>query len=324
MNRVGADAADLPLERADGLVIPDWSAIAGAIAFLGILAVDLLGPIQEIVAAAVLVLVPVGLGLVDPPADSDRGRVLHRGVLIGQPLAAGTTIAALALPQGSMAVLLSIPRVLLTSTVAAIGVLRFLARGVRPLPDLAIDAGLVYLPVASGALVLDRLGVSLSFAPVIITLTVVHFHYAGFVLPVVAGFAGRVGANGVPGRLLRATLAVIVVGPGVIAVGITFSPIVEVVAVSFFTVTVAVFALALIVGMLPRLTSWPQRLLLGAGALALPISMAYAVAYGYGAYTGSTIVTIEEMVATHGRLNAYGFALLSLLGWRLGTAANDD
>lgn len=315
---VRVSVEDVSIDGATAPTFADWSALAGAVAWMAIVVADLLGPIQDVIAVAVLVLVPLGLRLVDVPASAEYQRLLHRAATLGQPPAAVATVAALALPQGLPAVALSVPWILLTSAVAGIGALRFLdRRALVPLHELAIDAGLLYLPVASGALVFDRLGVSLFFAPVIITLTVVHFHYAGFVLPLVAGFAGRVGADGIPGLLLRSSLAIIVVGPGIIAVGITFSPIVEVIAVSFFTATVAVFGLAEIVGVLPRRSSWPQRLLLAAGAIALPVSMAYAVLYGYGAFTGTTYVTIGEMVATHGRLNAFGFALLTLLGWRL-------
>lgn len=58
--------------------------------------------------------------------------------------------------------------------------------------ELAIDAALLYIPVGAVALVLHVAGISLQFRPIIILLTVVHYHYAGFVLPLVTGLAGRV------------------------------------------------------------------------------------------------------------------------------------
>ena len=51
---------------------------------------------------------------------------------------------------------------------------------------------MLYLPIGAGWLVLYRLGVRpLGFADVIVLLTGVHFHYTGFVLPIVAGMVGR-------------------------------------------------------------------------------------------------------------------------------------
>lgn len=46
---------------------------------------------------------------------------------------------------------------------------------------------------------------------------------------------------------------VIVVNLVLIAAGITFSPVVELIAVAFFTVAVAVFALMMLVRIVPRL-----------------------------------------------------------------------
>lgn len=69
------------------------------------------------------------------------------------------------------------------------------SRGVGPLPELAVDAALLYVPVGAVALLPHVGGISLRFRPIFILLTAVHYHYAGFVLPLVTGLAGRVFAE---------------------------------------------------------------------------------------------------------------------------------
>ena len=63
-------------------------------------------------------------------------------------------------------------------------------------------------------------GITFWFDPVIVLLTAVHFHFAGFTLPVVAGVTGR-HLDGFEG-LARGVAGVVLVGPAVIAVGISF------------------------------------------------------------------------------------------------------
>ncbi len=176
------------------------------------------------------------------------------------------------------------------------------------------------------ALVLSRAGISFHFRPIIVLLTVVHYHYAGFALPLVTGMAGRIVTDdggrfgsGIVGRAMAATTLVIVVNLALIAVGITFSPLVEVVAVAFFTVAVVVFALSILGAVVPRVDRI-RGALLSVAAIAVVWTMALALAYGYSAYPGTPqLVTIDEMILRHGSVNAFGFALPALLAFRLKT-----
>lgn len=44
-----------------------------------------------------------------------------------------------------------------------------------------------------------------------------------------------------------------------------------------------------------------------------------ALGYGVSTFTGRSLgLTISTMVAVHGSLNALGFGLCAMLGWRLG------
>lgn len=219
---------------------------------------------------------------------------------------------------------LALPWFGVTGAIAAFGLWRRLSRGLGPLPELAIDAALFYVPVGAVALLLHRAGISLRFEPIIVLLTVVHYHYAGFALPLVAGHAGRVvaaddghfGAD-FAGRVAAATTLVIIVNVALIAVGITFSPLVEVVAVTLFTVAVAGFAMLVLRDVVPTIARLPG-VLLTVASLAVFVTMALALAYGYSAFPATAaLVTVGEMIRWHGTLNAFGFALPALLAFRL-------
>lgn len=302
-----------------------WLAATGA-ALTGVLA---LSTVDRFVALAALVLVPLGLGLVSPPGGP--ATAAHRVAVAGQFPAALAVTGALALPVGSPAsVVLALPWLGVTGAAAVVGLARLRARGPGPLPELAVDAALLYVPVAAVALLLHRAGISLRFRPVIVLLTAVHYHYAGFVLPLVTGLAGRrlvggtVGApstarfaTGLAGRVGAATTLVVVVNVGLIAVGITFSPLVEVVAVALFTVAVAGFAALALARLVPTLPRLPA-VLLTVALLTLFATMTLALAYGYSAFRPAvSLVGIGDMVRWHGHLNAFGFALPALLAFRL-------
>lgn len=321
--RVAAD----PHPRLRGFRLTDLSAVLGAVVWLGVSALTDYALVELFVALALLVFVPLGLGLAATPLRSGAIPRAYRLATVGQFPAACLATLSLSRPVGdALGVALAVPWVGVTVAIALFGLRRLLPRGLRPLSELSVDAALLYIPVGAVALVLHRAGVSFHFQPIIILLTVIHYHYAGFVLPLVTGLVGRTLADdsgrlrgSLPARTLRVVTPVIVANLALIAVGITFSPAVEVVAVSLFTVAVAGFALAVLGGVVPKV-SRSRGLLLGVAALSLVWTMALALAYGYSAYPGTPdLLDIGDMVVRHGTVNALGFSLSALLAFRLST-----
>ncbi|WP_267643075.1 YndJ family protein [Haloarchaeobius amylolyticus] len=310
-----------------GLDPTDLSAVLGGVGWLVLVAVADLDAIDRALALAPLVLVPLGLGMAATPSFAGLAGRLHRLAVLGQPIGAGLFVASVVAPvEGTTAALLATPWVLVTGLLALVAAVRVRARvrtrtrdtevALAPLSETVLDAGLAYAVVGAVALVLFHLGLTFWFDPTIVRLTAVHFHYAGFVLPVVTGLAGRTLDREV--GLYRAVAAVVLVGPGLVAVGISFSPTIEVLAVSAFTLAVTVlggFVATRVAPARPR----RQGLLLGLSSLALPVSMALALGYAVSVFTGTDVLglRIPVMVRVHGSLNAFGFALLGLVGWRL-------
>jgi len=318
----------------------DVSAVFGAFVWTFVSLAELFTPVEQALALAPLVLVPFGARMAARPRFAGTADRFHAAATLTQPVGAFLLVLSLVVDAGTVAAALAVPWVLVTALLGLAALARFRDRlravlAVRAdekrdrnggpgslstalvAPETLVDAGLGYVTVGSVALVLSHLGITFWFEPAIILLTAVHFHYAGFVLPVFTGLAGRcLGSTG--DRVYRPLAGVVLVGPALIAVGISFSPLVEILAVGTFTVAVAALGGYIAVRVAPRRPR-TQRVLLTAAALALPVSMAMALGYGVGAYTGTPPfgLTLDTMVTLHGSLNAYGFGFLGFVGWRL-------
>lgn len=314
----------------------DLTALGGAVLWVAAVLAARAGTlalttVELFVCLATLVIVPLGLGVAATPRRSGGASRLYTLAVAGQLPAAVAVVFALSLPVGSVdrlgslgGAVFALPWLGVAGTVALFGLWRLAARGFRPrpLPELAVDAALLYLPVGAVALVLHRAGISFHFDPVIILLTVVHYHYAGFALPLVTGLVGRRIADGdrfgetTAGRVAAVSTVVIVVNLALIAVGITFSPAVEVAAVSLFTVAVAGFAALTLWRVVPAVPP-ASATGLAVASMSLLLTMALAFAYGYSAFpTTGRLIGIDQMVRWHGTVNAFGFAIPALLALR--------
>ncbi|MUV51520.1 YndJ family protein [Haloarcula sp. CBA1122] len=299
-----------------GIAVADLSAVLGAVVWLAMTVTGELAAIERALALAPLVLVPLALRTAVTGAfEAPVSRLTTTAIWL-QPVGALLFAVSLVVPSPALlAAALATPWLAVTGLLGLAALARIRVRSGLTLPETAIDAGFAYVSVGAVALLLAHLDLTFWFDRVIIRLTAVHFHYAGFVLPVAAGLTGR--HLGDRSRGFRTVAGVILVGPALIAVGIAFSPLVEVVAVSLFTVAVAAFGVVVLRRVVPTCPQL-QGLLLGISAVALPISMALALGYGVSTFTGRSLgLTISTMVALHGSLNAFGFGLCATLGWRL-------
>jgi hypothetical protein len=193
-------------------------------------------------------------------------------------------------------------------------------------PELCIDAGLLYLPVGAAWLVLARAGLRpLGFSDAIVLLTAVHFHYTGFALPIIAGMTGRfIAAHGAhaahgarPSRAFPAIAAGVILATPLIAAGITLSLVLEVLAVVWLVLSLWGLVWLTARAVLPRITARGPRLLLAAAVAALAAGMLAAGVYAVSRLAGRPLLTIPDMIALHGAVNAFGFVLGALLAWNL-------
>lgn len=214
----------------------------------------------------------------------------------------------------------ALPWVTVTFAIAAVGLGEIWRGAWRDGASFSLAAGMAYLSVAGIWTVMERLSFNpLGFDPEIVFLTIVHFHYAGFLLPVLAGLAARRLGVGVFPQI---TCYFTVAGVGLLAVGITLTNFgidtdwemasAWLMASSAAAVAAMHFRLAFMKN-IPLKTKW----LWAMAALTLLSGMLLAGLYGSRFLSPVSWLDIPMMRALHGSLNAVGFGLCGVWGWWL-------
>lgn len=294
------------------------SALAGTIIWIGWQTLtDVFEPAALFVLSP-LVLVPLLLSAILEERDDSP---VIRALCVAQLPCALLLAVAMSMRPGAFALLASLPWAGWAALAAFEGVRRMLAMlrrsGLRGLYDgeLAIAAGLAFPLVGSGWLLCDRLALEpLGFSPLIVLLTATHFHHAGWTLPLTAGLLAR-GFAAETIEPWRATAVVVVIAVPLVALGITFSPLLELLA-AWLT---AAGGIAVAIGLLRRantLATLPAMLSALAGS-SLLAGMSFAASYAVGEYAGTPWPDITAMIRMHGAVNALGFGLLGAWAWHL-------
>lgn len=199
----------------------------------------------------------------------------------------------------------------LTSTIVVAwqGVKRFLKRGFVHIEEMMIDLGLIYLVMGGVWFFAFHLKLDFGFSPIITWLTAIHFHYSAFLLCISVGLIGRIQID----RFYRLCCFIIAAGPILVALGITFSRIIELVSVSLYIVAIFCITYFVITWKLPR----GQRVLIRGAFLTLCFTIVWSLLYAWSNLTGIRFVDIPDMLAFHGFYNCIGFGCLIVLAWGL-------
>lgn len=283
--------------------------------------------LNRLLLLAMLVIVPMGLSLAAPPQVNGLSWRCYMVALLMQPFAAIAATAGFFFPNGPASALMILPWLITCILMALTGLLRLWERGSFQLDELAIDAGLVYILVGAIWMLSARFGYQLmGFGATIVLLTAIHFHYAGFIAPLITGLVGRHIAQTNPQRwsLYQPIAWGVIFGVAMLAIGITISqlaPIIELVAAILFAFSMLSCAMLLLLVVMPTINGLIRQLLLQISGASLIISMLLAIGYAIGHYSGMAWISIPNMVQFHGWLNAVGFAGCGLLSWVL---ANDE
>ena len=148
-------------------------------------------------------------------------------------------------------------------------------------------------------------------------LTALHFHFAGFALPIMTGrlmHFSRTNKLAIT-KIITIISPVLLVSIPTVGIGIAFSPFIEFVASTVLLTCCTMLALCQIhcAGFIKSYSGW----LLSASATALIASCVMAFIYAIGEYTDNETLAIPLMIASHGLLNSLGFSLLGLVGWTI-------
>ncbi|MEO1518370.1 MAG: YndJ family transporter [Bacteroidota bacterium] len=264
--------------------------------------------VSALVLAAALWLIPLAWELTRSP---------EWYVQMGLPAASLLAISFL-LDQGWEAAVFAMPWLVLTLAVAHHKWRRRKLCIWKAPADLSHLLAFVYLPVGAIWAVADRLGFQpMGFSPAIVLLTVAHFHYAGFILPLLTGWV----VGHLPGRWIRIAAYGVAMGIPLTAIGITSSQFhlphfIEMLCASIMALSGLMIGIGhLVLFRMYRGQSAAIYWLLG--GLALSAGMCLALLYAWRSVFPLAFLSIPWMHAVHGSLNALGFALPALLGWSL-------
>lgn len=194
-----------------------------------------------------------------------------------------------------------------TAIYAKSGIERFITRKTRKIEELAIDVALVYLFIGGLWFFAYSFELTTGFTPLLTWLTAIHFHYSAFLLTVSVGLMGRVYTS----KWMAVILVIIMTGPMTVALGITYSRVVEIVAVSLYVCAIFALFFIMIRIQLPRL----QKLVLQISIGILCFTIIWSFLYAWGRLMDITIVTIPDMLSFHGMLNCFVFGTTTLLAW---------
>lgn len=155
------------------------------------------------------------------------------------------------------------------------------------------------------------------FDPLIVLLTAAHFHHAGFTLPWMAGLNAKVK----PGRWTCLSCAAVLLGVPLVAVGITCTHFGMFRFLEPFGVLILVFgALGVALSQVRRGfekqgSIWTNFGFILSGT-SLFAAMLLALGFGLRYLIPDYALTMPQMWAIHGTLNAFGFGMCGLMAWR--------
>jgi hypothetical protein len=317
-----------------------WSKLGGGVLVLALM-------------LAVAVIVPLGLALAAsvPPGRAVLAPVLplaYRAAVVLLPLDVLASTIGWASPPGHRdAVLCAVVHLVVCGLVALFGLTRLARRrresglvglvasspAAAGVPELAVDVGLLLLPIGSVWLLASRAAAPLlGFHEPIVTLTAAHFHYAGFAAPVILGCVGRAFSLAEAKTALAYRIATLVVCAGIplTAIGITTTHAVEATAAVMLACGMLV-ASALLVAVVPRRAA-PRSIVAAAlfalAGLALLGTMGLAATFALTSSAGrsstfSGPLSVQTMIDLHGGGNALGFALCALVALTLVDRGDD-
>ena len=295
------------------LVAAVGTAVAVAVA-IGNLFVPRLALLEVFLLATVISLVPLALSVLRPP-DTEPAVLLDLSMRM-YPAAAVAGAVAIALPHGPLAAFLAVPWLLATGLASLDGLARFIHRGLAVPEELAIDFGLMYLPMAGFWFVAYRLGTQpLGVPDLIVLLAAVHFTHAGFTALLLTGLTGRwLMARGerVVTIPLWFTAAAGLVCPTAVAFGIAFHwrwlELGSAIGMELGYLVLAVVALWRVT---LRQSSPAANALLTASAIALLVGVGFAATYT------AQWLDIPQMARTHGWIMLVAVCGCGLTGWLL-------
>ncbi|PJY98528.1 hypothetical protein CPT06_18165 [Bacillus vallismortis] len=279
--------------------------------FIGFLAVEApdLSVAEALVLLSILFFVPGVFPFVFQQSPLKAVQFLECGFVRCYPASAFFAVLALVTDVGWFALVWWIYTVLL----ALYALLRLRDTKIHRIEETSILFGLIYL--AGGGFWFFAYAAQLQimqFSPLIILLTAVHFHYSAFLIPIFNGLLGRITRKN---RLLYSWMTwVILFSPILIALGISYSKILDIIAVGLYMA--ALYLQAYLV-LTTAFRSKTGKILIRLSSAVLMVTITFSMIYSLGVFRQEVTLTINQMIWIHGFVNAFAVILPALIGWRI-------
>jgi hypothetical protein len=292
------------------------SVVLGVVVWIVGLGIPPFIAMERLFLFGVSVVTPLSLRMMAQPNRQGEHPLLYKVLIYVQPLVTLLTWASYLTPTGLPSAILAGGWLVLTGLAALWGAYRWYARAKTTLAELCLDVGLLYVPVSAVWLIAYRLQYPLlGFDMVIVQLTAVHFTFISLAGLPIAGLVGRQLER--PNMLYKAAAVGTLITPSIVAIGITFSRAIEAFGVIVLASSYLLLSTLTLFYILPKLKGWLPKVMLGLSAASLWLTMALAVGYSLGRFTGAWSISLPDMIQWHGWLNSFGFSALGLFGWVL-------
>ncbi|MED0586520.1 YndJ family protein [Bacillus subtilis] len=285
--------------------------IVSALCFIGFFAAEApdISVAEALVLLSILFFVPGIFPFVFCQSPVRAAQFMENGLIQCYPVAAFFAVLALVTEVGGFALIWW----MYTVFFALYAVLRLWETKIHRIEETSVLFGLIYL--AGGGFWFFAYAAHLQimqFGPLIILLTAVHFHYSAFLIPIFNGLLGRSIRKH---RMLYSLITwVILLSPLLIALGITYSKTLDVIAVSIYMAVIYLHAFLVFTAACRTKTG---TFLIRLSSAVLMITIAFSLIYSFGVFRQEVTLTINQMIWIHGFVNAFGVILPALIGWRI-------
>lgn len=285
--------------------------LISALCFMGFLAAEAphISVAEALVLLSILFFVPGIFPFVFHQLPLRTAQFLESGFIQCYPIAAFFAVLALVTDIGGFALIWW----LYTVFMALYAILRLWKTKIHRIEETSVLFGLIYL--AGGGFWFFAYAAHMQmmqFGPLIILLTAVHFHYSAFLIPIFNGLLGRIIRKN---RILYSWItSVILFSPLLIALGITFSKTLDVIAVGIYMAALYLHAFLVFT------TDFRSRMgkcLIRLSSAVLMITITFSMIYSFGVFRQDVTLTINQMIWIHGFVNAFFVILPALIGWRI-------
>ncbi|WP_017815775.1 YndJ family transporter [Paenibacillus shenyangensis] len=272
--------------------------------------------VEKFLLFAAFIIVPLVILLLKFDEKSPSQRIIYTAMKWFQFPAALLALASVmssnmwGLAGTSIPGMLSLGWLLLTLLLGIYGVTTIMIHKGKA-ADMAIGAGLIYFFIGGIWFTLYQYQWTFFQAtPATHALSSVHFHFSSAIVPIFIGMLGRIMTkkNWYPW-----VVAIDIIGPVLIAIGMIFSKPIEYIGVTLFACNIAIYTTYL-------LTYLKRNPLYKKAAVFLILScLAFytivVVSMFYPLLKRKFDLTILDFIPIYGALHAFGFVLFGLIGW---------